>query len=280
MEESLTLIASLRCSDGLILAADTEEVITEPPLLRTRREKIRVLETPAISNWRVILGGAGEYDYIGMIGDLIEERISNCGTFSPTHAHIGNSIRAAVAQVWRDYARYEQRTIDIKILIASRADQQGPFRLTVVSGAAVRRGLEVEAIGIGDATFRALTDRFIQHGQGSTVSASVSAARIFVVYAMLQAKLSIPGIGGNTRIVTMTDDGDFRYMKSWSVSAIQGFFSTLDHNIRMGVQSLSHVPSGDYPVEQLLTALSQETIKEYRKLKKELQRIEEDPSLV
>jgi hypothetical protein len=148
----------------------------------------------------------------------------------------------------------------------------------VVSGTAVRRGSDVEAIGIGDATFKALADRFIQHGQLSTVSASVSAARIFMVYAMLQAKLSIPGIGGNTRVITMTSDG-IRYMKSWSVSAIQRFFNTFDQNIRTGVQSLSHIPSGDDPVEQLLVAVSKEIIKEYRELKEELERIEGDSSL-
>src|SRR5436309_2819828 len=112
MERSLTLIASLKCTDGLILAADTEEVITEPPLLRTRREKLRILQTPAMSNWSVVLGGAGEYDYIGMIGDFIEEKLSDSNSLSLTQGDIDNGIRAAVAQVWRGYARYEQRTID------------------------------------------------------------------------------------------------------------------------------------------------------------------------
>jgi len=224
-----------------------------------------------------VLGGSGEYDFIGMIGDLIEEKLSQSG-FSPTQGDIDNSIRAVVAQVWRDHARYEQRPIDVKLLIASRPDENSGFRLAVVSGTAVRRGSDVEAIGIGDATFKALADRFIQHGQLSTVSASVSAARIFMVYAMLQAKLSIPGIGGNTRVITMTSDG-IRYMKSWSVSAIQRFFNTFDQNIRTGVQSLSHIPSGDDPVEQLLVAVSKEIIKEYRELKEELERIEGDSSL-
>src|SRR5262249_25064827 len=142
-----------------------------------------------------------------------------------------------------------------------------------------RRGADIEAIGIGDATFKALADRFIQHGMLSTVSATAAAARIFMVYAMLQAKLSIPGIGGNTRVVTLTPDG-VHYMKSWSVRAAQDFFGRFDANIRTGVQSLANFPSGDDPVEQLLTLIGKETLNDYRKLKQELEEIEKNDSLV
>jgi hypothetical protein len=280
MENSLTLIASMRCTDGLILGADTEEVISEPPLLRTRREKIRVLETPAVADWRIVLGGAGEYDYIGMIGDFIEEKLRTCGSLLPNRADVDNSIRAAVAEVWREYARYEQRTIDIKLLIASRAENDRPFMLTVVSGAAVRKGADIEAIGIGDATFKALADRFIQHGRLSTVSANLSAARVFMVYAFLQAKLSIPGIGGNTRIVTMTDKGEIRYMKSWSVIEIQSFFGALDSRIRAEVQILDQLEGKDDPIERFLRIISSGVIDDYQNLKKALEKIEEDDTLV
>jgi hypothetical protein len=278
MEKSLTLIASMKCSDGLILAADTEEVISEPPLLRTRREKLRVLQRPGISNWSIVLGGAGEYDYIGMIGDLIEDKLSQ--SLCPAQGDIDKCIRAAVAEVWRDYARYEQRSVDIKLLIASRADENSAFRLTVISGAAVRRGSDIEAIGIGDATFKALADRFIQHGMLSTVSANLSAARVFMVYAFWQAKLSIPGIGGNTRIVTMTDKGEIRYMKSWAVGEIQRFFGALDLRIRGEVQSLAHFRAEGDPIERFLAIVSGGVIEAYRELKKELQKIEDDESLI
>ena len=263
------------------MAADTEEVISQPPLLRTRREKLRILRTSGISEWCVALGGAGEYDYIGMIGDMIEEKLSNMP--SPKQGDIDNTIRSAVAEVWRDYARYEQRPIDVKLLIASRCDQDSGFKLTVVSGAAVRKGADVEAIGIGDATFKALADRFIQHGMLSTVSAAVNAAQIFMVYAMLQAKLSIPGIGGSTRIITLAKNG-VKQMKSWSVKAVQDFFGEFDANIRTGIQSLSYRISGGVyesdPVERLLAELSKETLKGYLKLKKELEEIEKNENLL
>jgi hypothetical protein len=265
----------------LVLGADSEEVISAPPLLRTHREKIRVLETPAISNCRIVLGGSGEYDYVGMIGDFIEEMVGKTGSLAPTQAQIDNCIRAAVAKVWRDYARYEGRSIDVKLLIASRADCDIPFRLTVVSGAAVRKGADIEAIGIGDATFRALADRFLIHGVLSTVSASTASARIFMVHAMHQAKLSIPGVGGSTRIVTLTSDGA-RYMKSYSVVAIQRFLGNFDSLIRNGVQlvDVSPLPQSEDPIEALIMGISSEIILEYKKLKAELEEIEKNEGIL
>lgn len=276
-ERSLTLIASLKCSDGLVLAADSEEVISEPPLLRTHKEKLRILQTAVMSTWTIVAGGAGEYDYIGMIGDLIEEKVSQLG--APDPGKVDNIIRSAVAEVWRDHARYEQRPIDVKILIASRSDDHPHPRLSVVSGAAIRRGSDVEAIGIGDATFKALMDRFIVHGVSSTILADSPAARVFMVYAMQQAKRSIPGIGGNTRIITMTDKG-IEYMKLWAVAAIQRFFGGFDQRIRAGVQNLDYAPPGGDPIEYLLATISEGTLEDYRGLKQELKDIDANPALV
>jgi len=273
----LTLIASLNCMDGLLLAADTEEVILQPPLLKTRREKLRVLRTPVLCQWQVVIGGAGEYDYIGMMEDFIEDKLST-GTFNPTSAEIEQAIRESVAEVWRDYARYEQRAIDVKMLIASRESKQSLPRLSVVSGAAIRRGAPIEAIGTGDAIFKALADRFMPYSGLSTVSALSAAARIFMVYAMFQAKQSIPGIGGNTRVLTLTDKGEIRPMKSWAVGEIQRFFSSIDLQIRGSIPALDSV-KGD-PVEWLIGSLAQTTLESYRTLKKQLKEIEDDDSLV
>lgn len=45
----MTLVASMKCMDGLILAADTEEATYESPALKTTAEKLRVLYTPIIN---------------------------------------------------------------------------------------------------------------------------------------------------------------------------------------------------------------------------------------
>jgi hypothetical protein len=274
-ELGLTLIASMKCHGGLIMAADTEEVMSEPPLLRSNREKLRVL-SDHMSAWKVVIGGAGEYDYIGMVGDIINEKVSS----SPgTATDIRRAIREAVTEVWRDYARYEQRTVDIKMLIGS-ASSSGGLRLTVVSGAAIRDGSDLEAIGLGDATFRSLADRFIHYGALSTVAAGLVAAKIFTVYAMLQAKQSIPGVGGNTRIIVLREDGTLSHMKSWSVAAIQRFFGEFDYAIRseIGMTAVAN-SSGDEP-EKFIRRISKTVLLAYKKLAKELEEIEKDDTLI
>jgi 20S proteasome alpha/beta subunit len=277
----MTLVASMKCTDGLILAADTEEVIEEAPLLKTTREKLRVLDTPIIGECRIVAGGAGEFDFIRMIGDFVEDKIAECGITIPSQGDIEKCIRSAVAEVWSDYARHEGRQISVQLLIASQCADNCSPRLTVVNGTSVRRGTEIEAIGRGDSTFKALADRFVQHGLLRTVSANLKTAVVFVVYAFLQAKLSIPGIGGQTRIVTISDEGELKYMKSWSVSTIQSFFRDIDGHIRNAVQILAHAQESDGdPLERLIGRISKGLLEDYRELKKELQRIDEDDSLI
>lgn len=259
------------------MAADTEEVISQPPLLRTRREKLRTLWSHP-ETWKIVLGGAGEFDYIGMIGDLIQEKVSQ----TPGNgSDIRGAIRDAVTQVWRDHARYEQRSIDVRLLIASYSSDFGFPRLTVVSGAAIREGSDLEAIGIGDSTFRALADRFLPHGMLSTVSSPLEAAEIFTIYAMQQAKLSIPGVGGNTRIVTLKNNGDIKYVKSLAVLAIQDFFSRIDNNIRFCLSgvALESGPRLNTP-DVMIRYISKGMLRDLKKLQEELKKIETDDSFV
>jgi hypothetical protein len=275
----VTLVASMKCTDGLILAADTEEVIYEPPTLKTTAEKLRVLDTPIISECRVVAAGAGDVGFIRMVGDFIEDKFSESAVLVHSHKQVEKNIRSAVAEVWQDYARYEA-SLPLQLLILSRCPNDPP-RLTVVQRQSVYRGRDIEAIGVGDATFRALADRFIQHGMLRTVSANLKTASVFVVYAFLQAKLSIPGIGGQTRIVTISDEGELKYMKSWSVSRIQTFFREIDGHIRNVVQIVSQgTNTTDDPIERLIGNISKGLLEDYRELKKDLQRIDEDEMLI
>lgn len=276
----MTLVASMKCTDGLILAADTEEVIYESPALKTTAEKLRMLDTPIMSECRIVAAGAGDVGFIRMVGDFIEDKFSESIVLVHSHKQVEKHIRAAVAEVWRDYACHETTSLPLQLLILSRCTEEPP-RLTVVQRQSVYRGREIEAIGIGDATFRALADRFIQHGLLSTVSANIKTACVFAIYAFLQAKLSIPGIGGQTRIVTISDEGELKYMKSWSVSRIQTFFREIDGHIRNVVQILSHgKETTDDPVERLIGNISKGLLEDYRELKKDLQRIDEDETLI
>jgi len=265
----LTLIAAIMSRDALIMSADTEEVI--PDALRTRGEKIHII-SPTSAEWKLVVAGAGDVDYICMARDLIEEKVS-CS--EGTNQEITDAIRDATSQIWQNHARYEQHAVNLRLLVGSLS-ADNVLRLIVVSGVAVHDGRDLEAMGIGDATFRALADRFLPHGRLSHVSAQNEAIRSFVIYAMLQAKQTIPGVGGNTRVLTLTRNGEIKWEKSWKVAALQEFFSRFDSTIRDCMHGL--MPDADLDPEKFLEALHKHLRNDMKRLQRELKKIEENKS--
>ena len=263
----MTLIAGIKSRDGIILAADTEEVI--PQALRTNARKIRTLYDSQ-SDWEVLAAGAGDVDYIRMIGDLIQEKIA---VGSGLHADISRAIRETVHEVWRDHVRYEQSAVSAQMLFASWS-HDGVCAFTVTNNAAVRDGRELEACGIGDATFRSLADRYLNKGLLPVVGGDIETLRTFVVFAMQRAKQTIPGVGGGTSIVTLGYDGQIKWEKSFKVIAIQEFFSTFDSDV---LHILGH---GAVEPEKFISMMAKSAIQRVRKLRKEIARIEVDPSLM
>lgn len=261
----MTLIAAIKASDGIVLAADSEEVI--PEALRTTAQKIRVLYEPAM-DWHISSAGAGDVDYIRMVGDLIQQSVS---TGNGTDAEIRKAIRQVVHEVWRDHVHFEQSAISIQMLLVTYSHDKAT-RLTVVNNGAVRDGRELETFGIGDATFRSLADRYLNKGLLSFVGGDMEALRMFMIFAMQRAKQAIPGVGGNTNIVTVLQNGNTKWEKSWKVSAVQDFFSTLDADIR-------HL-LGRTTAEDLVTTVAKKTVRGIKKLRKEIARIEADRGLI
>ena len=141
--KAMTIIAGIKSQSGLILAADTEEQISQH--MRTSGEKLHFINAP-MASWKIVLAGAGHVDYILMARDLIQEKVT---AGSGTSQEIVNAIRQSIQEIWRDYASHEGG-VDLRLLIGSYCSDSASM-FTVVSGAAVRTGRNVEAMGIGDA---------------------------------------------------------------------------------------------------------------------------------
>jgi hypothetical protein len=279
----LTLIAATKTLEGLIVSADTEEVIPESPALSSRAEKIHVL-SDGVSDWRIVVAGAGDADFIGMARDFIREKTA---AGPGKDRDIVKAIRDSIAEIWRDYARYEPSGVRMQLLLASFSNDH-LTRLTVVANTAVRDGSDLEAFGIGDATFRSLADRFIFHGQLTHVHAKVEAVRLFHIYAQQQAKKAIPGVGGDTRVLTLANDGKIKWEKQLKVIAVEDFFERFDQNVRVllmqGITDYDADQLTDFKFsgdpEVLLRKLSKNMLQELRKLRKKLDKIENDPTLI
>ena len=178
-------------------------------------------------------------------------------------------------EYWRDYARFEAQ-VDLNLLIGSYSSD-ATTSFTVVNGAAIRAGRNIEAMGIGDATFRSLADRYLRSSPLSYIPGPCESIVSFIVYAELQAKLSVPGVGGMTRIVRICPNGTIKWEKSFKIAAIQNFFHRMDDNIRRHCFRTFALEKLD--PEVLLRSFSKEHTQAFRELRKEVKRIEEDGSL-
>ena len=127
-------------------------------------------------------------------------------------------------------------------------------------------------------TFRALADRFLPIGHFSYVPGDRESIVAFIVYATLQAKLSIPGVGGMTRVVRICPNGDIKWEKSYKIAAIQRFFHGLDQNIRE--HCFRSFAQDKIEPEILLRTFSRVTMRAFRDMGKEVKKIEDDPRLV
>jgi hypothetical protein len=273
---AMSAIGAIRCMGGLVMCADTEEVI--PEALRTRGEKLHVM--PAVrfgdDSWVIVLSGAGDVDWTHMAKDFIEERVA---TGTGTDAEIIHAIRTSISEIWSDYARYSQDRVSLRLLIGSYSTDKRS-RFTVVTDQAVRQGRDVEAMGIGDATFRGLADRFLSR------YVALEVAQIFSIYAIQQIKETIPGVGGNTRVITLNNDGSTKWEKSFKVMAVQEFFSKLNseirHTIDPAVLDFTVGPQAA-PTEDTLRTLygrfTETLLSDIEELRREIVRIENDPTL-
>jgi hypothetical protein len=266
----VTLIAGICCREGLILIADTEEVLEGA--LKTYSEKMYYLSS-AMGNWQAVIAGAGDVDYILMARDLIKEKLEST---RGNDADIIEAIRDSIHEMWRDHANFEAEKVQLRLLIGSFSSDS-VFRFTVVSGAAVRAGREIEAMGMGDAIFLGMADRFIPRGGLlGYVSGEAEALRLFAIYAAQAAKAT-PGVGGMTRIVTISRTGNFRWEKSFKVVEVQEFFGSIHASIRSIFNNFTGNPIAP---EDFIKLFSKKTIREIGQLRKELERIEKDPSLI
>jgi hypothetical protein len=253
------------------MTADTEEVLGDA--LKTRGEKLHYIYDPT-SSWKVVLAGAGDLDYILMVRDFIEDKLK---ASKGNDADIIEAIRDSVHEIWRDYARFEPgANVQLKLLIGSWSND-GALRFTVVSGAAVRTGRQIEAMGIGDATFLGMADRFLPRGflLPYTVG-DTEALRVFMIYAAQAAK-QVPGVGGMTRVITLDLHGNLKYEKSFKVIEVQRFFGNFHDNIS---QIFSGFIGDQKNPEETVKIMGRKLIKDIRALRKKLAEIEANPALL
>ena len=161
----------------------------------------------------------------------------------------------------------------MQLLFAAKGSD-GNNEFIAVSGTAVRLGNKIEAFGVGGEMFRFLADRFFESGF------AVDVAEVFSTYAMQAVKQSVPGCGGNTRMVILRDDGTIHYKNSFEIAAIQNYFREFDSHIRsllLGVPNIDR--DSEEEVEKLLQLLSRFILDNRKQLEEHIRFIRSDKTL-
>jgi len=96
-----------------------------------------------------------------------------------------------------------------------------------------------------------------------------------MLYAAQAAK-QVPTVGGMTRMVTMTNAGNLEWVKSFKVVAVQQFFGGIHHNIQQIMGGLLR----ETDAESCIKLLGKTLLKDYRKLNKELAKLDNDPNKI
>jgi hypothetical protein len=197
----VTLIAGFKCEGGVVLCADTlEEAIP----VKYSVDKLIVYE----KEWcRVGFAGSGDQgDLIDTVVERIRERLDEDKPDSL--ALVKASIRAALVDVYsNDIAAFPQPPppadpIDTQVLllIAVRAKNDSEASLLLGNCSVLHEAEPYELRGIGEVV-RFVAQRLYRE------TLSLMETRLLCVHLLSLSKKNLTGVGGESHIVVLTNDG-------------------------------------------------------------------------
>jgi hypothetical protein len=232
----MTMIGTVKCSEGIVLLADGQETITD--YAKWSVNKIKSAEL--IGQFRCVMTGAGSADTIDMIWERVSELWHSAGS-SYLHGWIsGVEIRSV--QQWREeivsIVREATETCIIPwgnshsgvSLIWLIQDLSGPSTQTGTMPIELFRTRGLDANNIRDFHFdgnpvllaRYLSDLYLKHYLWG-----IEEARAFAAYLLWEAKEYDPTVGKQSDIVTFKNDGSAFRMSYEELSYWEDHFRVL-----------------------------------------------------
>jgi 20S proteasome alpha/beta subunit len=193
-ENLMTIAAGFICTDGIVLCADTQEVIYSYAKVNT--EKMRQLETPA---YNVVFTGAGDTGLLETTIQLMEQALLDK---KPSHdREIEKVLRDSLLETFSrhvaPYANFPQEdrpTADILIGI------QYPTSTSLYRayGTSFLQVTEPQCIGSGVVLGKSLIAQLFDS------SMTIGRGWLIALYVLNQAKTWVDGCGGNTDILLLS----------------------------------------------------------------------------
>jgi 20S proteasome alpha/beta subunit len=218
----VTIVAGFRCNSGVVLAADSQEVISD--YAKTTAQKIRVLQHS--DKWRVgIAGSADDSAYL----DLFEEELFD-----------------RLIEDLDEYDRRKMATVVKEVLlnlhkehIWPQTERKSPFQSFVVTQCSgdpkdptawLPNLLETKetavipvhgfrSLGVGTYMAEYLNARFEAHQD--VADASLEHLADLCILILKDVKKAVHGCDGQTTVAVFYEDGRFRYMTTNEVLAVE-----------------------------------------------------------
>jgi hypothetical protein len=203
-DRSMTYISAFECIDGIVMCADTQETHEAGTGHKDEKEYVEKLYAPENLPYPIAVGGAGLDEPIEAFSLELFERIEK--QQPPNLVELRALIKAALEEVHSNDAKVSAwpgmyRTT--KCIVAAKPPED-EFGIFVTTGKRVSyRKQEPVIIGYETPANKAALKRMYR--AGLTMQQSVMLA----IYLLAQSKARDVGVGGEPRIVVITNSGAF-----------------------------------------------------------------------
>jgi hypothetical protein len=203
-DRSMTYISAFECLDGVVLCADTQETHEARTGYKDEKEYVEKLYGPENLSYPIAVGGAGLDEPIEAFSLELFERIEKQ---QPQNlAELRAVIKAALEEVHSSDAKVSAwpgmyRTT--KCIVAAKPPED-EFGIFVTTGKRLSyRKQEPVIIGYETPANKAVLKRMYRAGL------TMQQAVMLAIYLLSQSKARDVGVGGDPRIIVVTDAGAF-----------------------------------------------------------------------
>jgi len=232
---AVTMAAGFRCSDGVILFADTE--LTYPESLKYQGStKVRTYEDKE-TDITVALTGAGDWDYLCMAFEKVLRRIPTAGDQVDT---IFDAVEEVLIQIFEtNIALSPVRPRPGFDLFAAVRTPTHEFGLFKSADVAFRRGFDIEMSGVGKLLGLYLADMLYDYRM------SVKQGLFLAAYILRVANKYVTGVGGKSDIITITKADGLKKAFGFDVSHLQDHFDEFDSYLSPLILAVPDVPDSN-----------------------------------
>lgn len=214
-ERKLTIATGFRCSDGVLLCADTEHTLGDQ--LKFSSSKISVIDAKGLM---VAIAGAGDAAFIRMAFEKAVDRVLACDEIESIKGAIEETILDIHDKHIRLYPGEQKPYFDL--LVAAWTEKERRATLLRTSSTAIVDGGLYECIGMETGLAHYLIDKLYRAG------ISTKYAAFLAVNVLQQTKKYTPYCGGASHIMILDNDGHLAMETTGDVVDREQYFHDYD----------------------------------------------------